>query len=72
MSLNKDRLAVAIGKDGSTKNRIEKLTGTKIFIDSVSGNYRVEENPELDPSDLSIKDDSPGAITFFVSTLPFV
>ncbi|MHA1719648.1 MAG: KH domain-containing protein [Promethearchaeota archaeon] len=60
MSLNKDRLAVAIGKDGSTKNRIEKLTGTKIFIDSVSGNYRVEENPELDPSDLSIKDDSPG------------
>jgi ribosomal RNA assembly protein len=60
MSLNNDRLAVAIGKEGSTKVRIEKVTGTKIFIDSVSGNYRVESNPDCNPSDLFDENESPG------------
>ncbi len=60
MSLNKDRLAVAIGKEGSTKVRIEKLTGTKIFIDSVSGNYRVESNPDFKSSDIFDENESPG------------
>ena len=60
MSLNKDRLAVAIGKEGSTKAHIEKLTGTKIFIDSISGNYRVESNPDFNSSDLFDENESPG------------
>lgn len=45
--MNKDRLAVLIGKNGRTKQRIEKLTHTKIEIDSSTGEYSV--NPHNTP-----------------------
>lgn len=37
--MNKDRLAVLIGKNGSIKRTIEKLTNTNIVIDSATGEY---------------------------------
>lgn len=53
--MNKDRLAVAIGKNGITKSMIQYLTNTFIEIDSQTGDYtvqpQVEEitfNPELE------------------------
>ncbi len=46
MSFNKDRLAVAIGKNGETKKRIETITGTLIKINSKTGDFYVEANPD--------------------------
>lgn len=39
--IDKERVAVLIGKNGQTKELIERLTNTKIDIDSNSGNYRI-------------------------------
>ena len=49
--MNKDRLAVLIGKNGITKKRIQYLTNTTIEIDSTTGNYTLhpQENIEIDP-----------------------
>ncbi len=47
MSFNKDRLAVAIGKKGETKKKLEQATGTIIHIDSNSGNYTVEADEKI-------------------------
>jgi len=49
--MNKDRLAVLIGKNGTTKKNVQYLTNTIIEIDSTTGNYTIhpQENPEVDP-----------------------
>lgn len=46
--MNKDRIGVLIGQNGRTKDMIEELTGTRIVIDSATGEYQVEalENAE--------------------------
>ncbi|MHA1870800.1 MAG: KH domain-containing protein [Promethearchaeota archaeon] len=45
--LRKERLAVLIGRKGKTKELIEKLTNTKIIIDSKTGEYRIETRNKL-------------------------
>jgi len=47
MRLPKERVAVAIGPDGSVKREIEARTGTKLFIDSETGEAKIEheDNP---------------------------
>ncbi|MHA1453398.1 MAG: KH domain-containing protein [Promethearchaeota archaeon] len=49
--MNKDRLAVLIGKNGTTKKNVQYLTNTIIEIDSTTGNYTIhpQENPVVDP-----------------------
>jgi ribosomal RNA assembly protein len=42
MPLNKDRIAVLIGKNGETKKKIEQLTGTKLIINSENGEFTIE------------------------------
>ena len=51
MSFDLGRLPIAIGKNGITKKKIELLTGTKITIDSKTGDYRVEGDPDASPND---------------------
>ncbi|MEX2682872.1 MAG: KH domain-containing protein [Candidatus Sigynarchaeota archaeon] len=48
-----DRVAVIIGKDGSTKKRIEMLTSTEIDIDSKTGSVIIKkkEGPESNIGD---------------------
>lgn len=48
--MNKDRLAVLIGKNGITKKRIQYLTNTIIEIDSTTGDYTLhpQETVEMD------------------------
>jgi ribosomal RNA assembly protein len=72
--INKDRLAVVIGKNGITKKKIQYLTNTTIEIDSTTGDYTVHpkeedtqdseydnllEQLELTPKSLSIFKESP-------------
>ncbi|MHA1584130.1 MAG: KH domain-containing protein [Promethearchaeota archaeon] len=64
MSFDKDRLAVAIGKHGDVKKRIEELSGTKITIDSKTGDYHIEADPRVDPSTLGAELESPGIRTY--------
>lgn len=40
--INKDRIAVLIGKNGKTKEVIELLTNTEIEIDSKTGEYNIK------------------------------
>ncbi|UYP46372.1 hypothetical protein NEF87_002657 [Candidatus Lokiarchaeum ossiferum] len=51
MSFDLGRLPIAIGKNGDTKKKIEQLTGTKITIDSTSGDYHIEVDPEASSKD---------------------
>ena len=45
----KDRIAVIIGKDGSTKEMIEKRADVRIFIDSKDGEVSIDESESNDP-----------------------
>lgn len=42
MPLNKDRIAVIIGKSGETKQKIEEATGTHLIINSDTGDFSIE------------------------------
>ncbi|MHA1733856.1 MAG: KH domain-containing protein [Promethearchaeota archaeon] len=44
--IRKDRIAVLLGKDGATKRQIEKVTGTRIEVDSKTGD--VEVSPDIE------------------------
>jgi ribosomal RNA assembly protein len=59
MSLEKERIAVVIGKDGETKELLEKRTGTKITIRSETGEYNIESNPDAKPIDSTQELDAP-------------
>lgn len=46
----KDRVAVIIGKNGETKKLLEKVTGSKIEVDSKNNTVRIEpKNENTDP-----------------------
>lgn len=45
-----DRVGVLIGKNGSTKARIERETGVKLVIDSEEGEVEVDHTHAKDPS----------------------
>jgi ribosomal RNA assembly protein len=47
--INKDRLAVLIGKNGITKKKIQYLTNTLIEVDSTTGDYTL--HPQETPSE---------------------
>jgi ribosomal RNA assembly protein len=49
MKIGKNRIAVLIGKDGSTKKEIEQKLGVKINLDSKLGNCEILPQPE-DPN----------------------
>jgi ribosomal RNA assembly protein len=51
MSLDKDRIAVVIGKNGETKKLLEDKTGTKIIINSDTGEYQLEPITDLPAGD---------------------
>jgi len=44
-----ERLGVLIGPDGDTKKRLQQLTGTRILVDSASGDVTIDEAGALDP-----------------------
>ncbi len=47
--LSSDRIGVLIGPDGTTKERLERSTGTRIFVDSASGEVTIDEIHATDP-----------------------
>lgn len=59
MSLEKERIAVIIGKSGETKKMLEEKTGTKITINSESGEYLIEFDPNAKMDELNEKLESP-------------
>jgi len=44
-----ERLGVLIGPDGETKRRLQELTGTRIAVDSASGEVTIDERGANDP-----------------------
>jgi ribosomal RNA assembly protein len=44
-----DRLGVLIGPEGETKRRLQQLTGTRILVDSASGEVSIDEAGASDP-----------------------
>jgi ribosomal RNA assembly protein len=44
-----ERLGVLIGPDGTTKRRLQEATGTKIDVDSTSGEVTIDEAGATDP-----------------------
>lgn len=59
MGLEKERIAVIIGKSGETKKMLEEKTGTKIIINSDSGEYQIEFDPNAKMDELNEKLESP-------------
>jgi ribosomal RNA assembly protein len=47
--ISADRLGVLIGPDGETKKRLQQLTGTRILVDSASGDVTIDEAAAPDP-----------------------
>jgi ribosomal RNA assembly protein len=45
-----ERIGALIGKDGETKDRIEKKTGTKLSIDSKEGDVQIDSTRSEDPA----------------------
>lgn len=45
-----ERIGVLIGKDGGTKDLIEKKTGTKLLIDSQEGDVQIDSTRSEDPA----------------------
>lgn len=58
--LSNDRIAVAIGTGGKTKEKLEYETGTFITIDSKTGEYQVTPQPKPVNPDLPPFLESPG------------
>jgi ribosomal RNA assembly protein len=44
LKIPKERIGVLIGKDGSVKRRIEEITGTKLHVDSSTGEVNIDVN----------------------------
>ena len=44
-----DRLGVLIGPEGGTKKRLEDVTGTRVEVDSASGEVTIDESRAPDP-----------------------
>ncbi len=47
LKITKDRIAVLIGKDGSTKKQLEQATGVKIQVDSKEGDVYLSSNDAM-------------------------
>jgi ribosomal RNA assembly protein len=44
-----DRVGVIIGPDGEIRNRLERITGTKVHVDSQEGEVAIDETTAEDP-----------------------
>src|SRR5437773_567595 len=44
-----DRLGVLIGPEGATKRRLQESTGTRIAVDSATGDVTIDETAAADP-----------------------
>ena len=44
-----DRLGVLIGPEGATKKRLQESTGTRIAVDSATGDVTIDETAAADP-----------------------
>lgn len=44
-----ERLGVLIGPDGATKDRLQEATGTRIIVDSATGEVTIDESNAQDP-----------------------
>ena len=51
MLLNKQRLPIVIGKNGETKKLIEKLTHTRIEVDSETGEVTISQRTIGEPEE---------------------
>ena len=45
-----ERIGVLVGPKGETKQRLEEATGTKVLVDSETGEVSVDESHAADPS----------------------
>ena len=67
--ISAERIGVLIGPDGVTKNRLQRETGTRIAVDSSTGEVTIDETAAVDPV-LALKardiecciDSRPGAV----------
>jgi ribosomal RNA assembly protein len=47
--ISAERIGVLIGPDGATKDRLQAETGTRIIVDSASGEVTIDESNAVDP-----------------------
>ncbi len=47
--ISSERIGVLIGADGATKERLQKATGTRIAVDSSTGEVTIDESSTTDP-----------------------
>ncbi len=47
--ISAERIGVLIGPDGVTKNRLQRETGTRIAVDSSTGEVTIDETAAVDP-----------------------
>ena len=47
--ISAERIGVLIGSEGATKDRLQKATGTRIAVDSTSGEVTIDESTSNDP-----------------------
>src|SRR2546425_10240555 len=47
--ISAERIGVLIGSEGTTKDRLQKATGTRIAVDSTNGEVTIDESTANDP-----------------------
>ncbi len=47
--ISTERIGVLIGPEGTTKERLQKATGTRISVDSTTGEVTIDETETQDP-----------------------
>src|SRR5213594_4338657 len=47
--ISAERIGVLIGPEGTTKERLQKATGTRISVDSTTGDVTIDEAEAQDP-----------------------
>src|SRR5712691_2864624 len=47
--ISSERIGVLIGSEGATKERLQKATGTRVAVDSATGEVTIDESPATDP-----------------------
>src|SRR5437870_12338043 len=48
--ISTERIGVLIGPEGTTKERLQKATGTRISVDSTTGEVTIDETETQDPA----------------------
>jgi ribosomal RNA assembly protein len=69
MSMDIDRIAVLIGKDGETKSLLEKKTGTILTINGDTGEYNIAPDPNFHANEVEDQIDSPEVRVYVTSQI---